>query len=63
MQRQTLRILVTVKAYPAIGRRHGQAVCVAGVDLEQSRWICLFPVPFRDMRFDQRFKTGRRAQR
>lgn len=56
MQRQILRLLVTVKAYPAIGRRHGEAVCVAGIDLERSRWIRLFPVPFRDMRFDQRFR-------
>jgi hypothetical protein len=56
MQHRTLRILVTVKAYPAIGRRHGEAVCVAGIDLDQTRWIRLFPVPFRDMRFDQRFR-------
>ena len=56
MTRETLKILVTVKAYPAIGKRHGEAVCVAGIDIEQHRWIRLFPVPFRDMPFDQRFR-------
>jgi len=54
--RERLRILVTVKAYPAIGKRHGEAVCVAGIDVDQPRWIRLFPVPFRDMPFDQRFR-------
>lgn len=56
MERQKIRLLVTVKAYPAIGKRHGEAVCVAGIDVERPRWIRLFPVPFRDMPFDQRFK-------
>lgn len=51
-----LRILVTVKAYPAVGRRHGEAVCVAGIDLDTPRWIRLFPVPFRDLPFTQRFR-------
>lgn len=53
--RETLRILVTVKAYPAIGKRHGESVCVAGIDVERHRWIRLFPVPFRDMPYDRRF--------
>ncbi len=56
MQQETLRILVTVKAYPAIGKKHGEAVCVAGIDVDRHRWIRLFPVPFRDMPFDQRFR-------
>lgn len=56
MRDQRLAILVTVKAYPAIGKKHGEAVCVAGVDTQRPRWIRLFPVPFRDMPFDQRFK-------
>ncbi|MEX0985443.1 MAG: hypothetical protein WD096_10410 [Actinomycetota bacterium] len=56
MRNETLKILVTVKAYPAIGKKHGEAVCVAGIDMEQPRWIRLFPVPFRDMPFDRRFR-------
>jgi hypothetical protein len=49
-------MLVTVKAYPAIGKKHGEAVCIAGIDVENHRWVRLFPVPFRDMPFDQRFR-------
>ena len=51
-------ILVTVKAYPAIGRRNGEAVCVAGVRIDggQPRWIRLFPVPFRGLSKAQQFK-------
>lgn len=53
---ETLRMLVTVKAYPAIGRRHGEAVCVAGVDVEKGRWIRLYPVAFRDLPNPNQFK-------
>jgi hypothetical protein len=44
-------MVVTVKAYPAIGRTTGEAVCVAGVriDSEFPTWVRLFPVPFRDL--------------
>jgi hypothetical protein len=45
MRPETLKIAVTVKAYRAIGRKHGEAVCVAGVDTEDQRWIRLFPRP------------------
>lgn len=56
MNQQRLRMLVTVKAFPAITRRRGEAVCVAGIDVDTPRWIRLFPVPFRDMPPDRRFK-------
>jgi hypothetical protein len=52
---ETLRVLVTVKAYPAVGRR-GEAVCVAGIDVDRPRFIRLFPVPFRDLPRVNRFK-------
>src|SRR5690606_14983124 len=44
---EVLTMLITVKAYPVIGRKTGEAVCVAGVSLdsEQAEWIRLFPVP------------------
>lgn len=50
-------VLVTVKAYPAIGKKTGEAVCVAGVRLDgdQPRWIRLFPVGFRDLPPDKKF--------
>lgn len=56
MSGETLRILVTVKAYPEVGRKHGETVCVAGIDVDAPRWVRLFPVPFRDMPFAQRFR-------
>jgi len=51
-------VLVTVKAYPAIGLKTGEAVCVAGVrlDRESPEWIRLFPVGFRDLPTDKQFK-------
>jgi hypothetical protein len=49
-------VFVTVKAYPAVGRKHGEAVCVAGIDVDPGRWIRLFPVPFRDLPNPNRFE-------
>lgn len=49
-------MLITVKAYPAISKKHGECVCIAGIDVERSRWLRLYPVPFRDMPPDKRFR-------
>jgi hypothetical protein len=53
-----ISVLITVKAYPAISQRYGEVVCVAGIrtDTATPRWCRLFPVPFRDLPFQQRFK-------
>src|SRR4051794_32165789 len=53
-----MTVLVTVKAYPTISDRHGEAVCVAGirVDVDPPCWVRLFPVPFRDLPPAQRFE-------
>lgn len=50
-------VLVTVKAYPAIGKKTGEALCVAGVrlDTEKPEWIRLFPVGFRDLPAEKQF--------
>jgi len=50
-------VLITVKAYPAIGKKTGEAVCVAGVrlDSETPERIRLFPVGFRDLPRDKQF--------
>jgi hypothetical protein len=55
---ERVSLLVTVKAYPAISQKYGEVVCVAGVrtDTPAPEWVRLFPVAFRDMPFDQRFK-------
>lgn len=40
------RILITVKTYPTLSRRHGETVCTAGVR-EDGSWVRIYPVPFR----------------
>lgn len=55
---ERISLLVTVKAYPAISQKYGEVVCVAGIrtDTAAPEWVRLFPVPFRDIPFAQRFK-------
>ncbi len=49
---------MTVKAYPQIGRRTGESVCVAGIrtDIHPPQWARLFPIPFRDLDRDVQFR-------
>lgn len=56
--RQRARVLIVVKAQPALSKRHGEVVCVAGVRVDGDRpeWIRLFPVPFRDLPAVTKFK-------
>lgn len=53
-----LQVLVTVKAYPSISTKYGEAICVAGVRLDTAapEWVRLFPVRFRDLPFELRFE-------
>src|ERR1700674_3007527 len=43
-RRIQISLVVTVKAYPAISRKHGEAVCVAGIrtDTPEPRWVRLW---------------------
>ena len=52
------RVLITVKASPEPSEKYGDTVCVAGVRLDGERpeWIRLYPVPFRYMAREQRFR-------
>lgn len=61
---ETVTALITVKAYPVIGQKTGESVCVAGVRLDQDtpRWVRLFPVPFRQMPRDKQFEKYRVVQ-
>jgi hypothetical protein len=49
-----LEVVVLIKAAPEIGQKHGETVCVAGVDA-YGNWHRLYPVPYRDLRPNQRF--------
>ncbi len=50
------QILITVKAYPNPSTKYGETVCCAGVDINSSQWIRLYPIPFRDLDIDKKFK-------
>lgn len=54
---EQMRVLVTVKAYPQPSRRYGETVCVAGVrvDLDQPKWIRLYPINYREIEYVDRF--------
>jgi hypothetical protein len=56
--RVRLRVLITVKAAPNPSEKYGETVCIAGlsVDLSQRRWIRLYPINFRDLSFNDRFR-------
>jgi hypothetical protein len=50
------RVLVTVKAYPNPSKKYEETVCVAGIDLETGKWIRLYPIPYRDLDNEKKFK-------
>ena len=49
------RILITVKTYPTLSRKYGETVCTAGVR-EDGTWVRLYPIPFRRLDKDERYK-------
>jgi hypothetical protein len=53
-----LRVLVTVKAAPNPSERYGETVCVAGIsaDLACPGWIRLYPINYRELASDDRFR-------
>lgn len=58
MHTQTISMLVTVKAYPNVSKRHGEVNCIAGIrtDTQDPAWVRLFPVPFRALDLFDRFE-------
>ena len=53
MSRQ--KVLITVKAYPAISRKYNETVCTAGIT-EEGKWIRLYPIPFRQLDYEKQFR-------
>lgn len=49
------KILITVKTYPLLSMKHTEAVCTAGL-LKEGKWIRIYPVPYRVMDKDKKFK-------
>lgn len=56
MKHEKKTVLVTVKAYPNPSTKYRETVCVAGIDLDKKRWIRLYPIPFRDLDNESKFK-------
>ncbi len=49
------KVLITVKTYPTLSRKHGELVCTAGVR-EDGSWVRLYPVPFRLLDYKDRYQ-------
>lgn len=49
------KILITVKAYPAISKKYNETVCTAGIT-EEGKWIRIYPIPFRQLDYDKQFR-------
>ena len=52
---QKKKVLITVKTYPLPSRKAIEVSCTAGVT-EDSKWIRLFPLPFRRLEYERQFK-------
>jgi hypothetical protein len=50
-----MRLFITVKTYPTLSDSYGELVCTAGLT-EDGNWIRIYPIPFRRMDYDQRYK-------
>ncbi|WP_200926624.1 hypothetical protein [Sphaerimonospora mesophila] len=53
-----MKLLITVKAAPNPSETYGETVCVAALrlDLDQPGWIRLYPINFRELDGDSRFR-------
>ncbi len=56
MHTETKKVLVTVKTYPNPSTKYVETVCVAGIELDTGKWIRLYPIQFRDLKLEIRFK-------
>lgn len=49
------KVLITVKAYPALSKKYNETVCTAGIT-ENGEWIRIYPIPFRQLNYDNQFR-------
>jgi len=50
-----MRVFITVKTYPTLSATYRELVCTAGLS-DDGKWIRIYPIPFRRMDYDQRYK-------
>ena len=56
-RQRELSLMIAVKAAPVPTAQLQESMCVAGIDLgPEPRWIRLFPIPFRDLADDSKFR-------
>lgn len=53
---ETKKVLITVKAYPNPSKKYVETVCVAGIDISKNEWVRLYPIPYRDLDEDKKFR-------
>ena len=49
------KVLITVRTYPTPARKGVEVSCTAGIT-DDGQWIRLFPIPYRSLAADQKFK-------
>jgi len=49
------RVYITVKTYPTLSEKYDELVCTAGIS-EDGSWIRLYPLPFRKLDNEQKYK-------
>lgn len=57
MRFERKRILITVKAYPNPSTKYGETICCAGVDLNNSQLVRLYPISYRDLDSEKKLKN------
>jgi hypothetical protein len=53
--------VIIIKAAPQVGKRHGETVCCAAIDLH-GNWMRLYPISFRTLDQGQKFKRWDRVR-
>jgi len=51
----TRKVFITVKTYPTLSTKYDELVCTAGI-LDDGSWIRIYPLPFRKLEFEDRYK-------
>ena len=49
------KVYITVKTYPTLSEKYDELVCTAGI-CEDGSWIRLYPLPFRKLEYEQKYK-------
>lgn len=50
-----MKVFIVVKTYPALSSKYDEIVCTAGIN-ENGDWIRIYPIPFRKLLYEKRYK-------